>query len=292
MRRKRFIEDSFLQVDWDANKAAMAATPLARRHWVTKFESGCCGTGRMMKMWKKRVIDNCPRCGKPNETTTHILQCQCDSAQRVWEGALLSLDEWLYENRTCPDLRKLLQHILYRWKKGLEVTPLRDYDFEACKDVFVSQQQIGWRQLMGGCLSVEWARVQQSYYQWRDIRRTGKRWAISLIRKLWEIAWDLWDDRNDLLHSTPLAADLNGAASLDKAIREECLLGSEGLPVTVQRLFPIDVEKLIKTSLLQRKAWLVSVRAARELLQDTRIQDEFTNPKSYLRKWVGLQDSK
>ena len=109
---------------------------------------------------------------------------------------------------------------------------------------------------------------------------------------MWEIAWDLWDDRNDLLHSTPLAADLNGAASLDKAIREECLLGSEGLPVTVQRLFPIDVEKLIKTSLLQRKAWLVSVRAARELLQDTRIQDEFTNPKSYLRKWVGLQDSK
>ena len=75
---------------------------------------------------------------------------------------------------------------------------------------------------------------------------------------------------------------------MDKSIREECLLGCGGLPVTVRRIFPADVEKLIKTSLIQRKAWLVSVRAARELIQDTRIQDEFTNPKSYLRKWVGL----
>ena len=168
------------------------------------------------------------------------------------------------------------------------MTPLQDFDFEACEDVFVSQQKIGWRQLMGGCLSVEWARAQQAYYQWRDIRRTGKRWAVALIRKLWEIAWDLWSDRNDALHQTPLAADLEGAVSLDKAIREECLLGSADLPANVRCNFPSDVEQLIQSPLTQKKAWLVLVRAARELIHDTRIQDEFTNPKSYLRKWVGL----
>ena len=141
---------------------------------------------------------------------------------------------------------------------------------------------------MGGCLSVEWAKAQHAYYQWINIRRTGKRWAIALIKKLWEISWDLWDDRNDVLHKTPLAADLEGAASLDNAIREECLLGSEGLPATVRSTFPKDINKLIRAPLTQRKAWLVLVRAARELIHDTRIQDEFTNPKLYLRKWVGL----
>jgi hypothetical protein len=31
-------------------------------------------------------------------------------------------------------------------------------------------------------------------------RKTGKRWISSLIKKLWEIAWDLWEHRNGVLH--------------------------------------------------------------------------------------------
>ena len=85
-----------------------------------------------------------------------------------------------------------------------------------------------------------------------------------------------------------MAADFSGAVSLDKAIQEECQLGSEGLPPLVRTTFPKDIEKLIRAPLIQRKSWLVLVRAARELVHDTRIQDEFTNPRSHLRKWVGL----
>ncbi len=31
-------------------------------------------------------------------------------------------------------------------------------------------------------------------------RNRGKRWAIALIKKLWETAWDLWEHRNGILH--------------------------------------------------------------------------------------------
>ena len=288
LNRKRFTNTSFFEVDWEANKAAMASVKLSRRHWVTKFESGICGTGRMMKIWRQRVIDNCPRCGAPNETTTHIIQCPGGSANTVWDTSLASLDEWLSDQKTCPDLRKLLIHALSRWRLGLDVTNLRSFQFEWCENIFESQQIIGWRQLMGGCLSIEWAMAQQTYFKWMGIRRTGKRWVVSLIKRMWEISWDLWDDRNDFLHKTPMAADLSGAASLDKAIREEYQLGSAGLPTPVRRQFPKDINKFLKTSLIQRKSWLVLVRASRELIHDNRIQDEFTNPQSYLRKWVGL----
>ena len=84
------------------------------KNWVTKFESGVCGTGRMMKRWNQRVIDNCPRCGVANEDTNHILKCPSASAQTVWKDSLLTLDEWLQTKKTCPDLRKLLLHILGR----------------------------------------------------------------------------------------------------------------------------------------------------------------------------------
>ena len=59
-KKKRISEKGYFMVDWEANQAAMKSVPQSKRQWVTKFESGICGTGRMMKLWKQRVIDNCP----------------------------------------------------------------------------------------------------------------------------------------------------------------------------------------------------------------------------------------
>ena len=140
----------------------------------------------------------------------------------------------------------------------------------------------------GEFLALDWARAQDSYFKWLGMKRTGTRWVVSLIKKLWDISWDLWDDRNKVLHNTPMAGDLSGAASLDKAIGEEFMLGSTGLPALVRGQFPENVQNILKAPLLQRKSWLVLVRASRELVNDNRIQDEFTDPQSYLRKWVGL----
>ena len=141
---------------------------------------------------------------------------------------------------------------------------------------------------MGGCISVEWARVQQQYYDWLGIQKTGRRWAIAVIKRLWQTSWDMWDNRNEFIHSTPMAADLNGAVLLDEAIKKECQLGNDGLPEAVKRTFPVDVNTLLVQPLIQRKHWFILVRASRELIQDRRIQDEFTDPQSHLRKWVGL----
>ena len=36
-KRKRMAEQGYFQVDWDANKDAMKAVNVSRRHWVSKF---------------------------------------------------------------------------------------------------------------------------------------------------------------------------------------------------------------------------------------------------------------
>jgi hypothetical protein len=291
-RKKRFTYSSFLEVDWDANKRAFKSVSITRRHWVTKFEAGICGTGRMMKLWKQRVIDNCPKCREPNETTTHVLQCKSEATNAIWEKSLESLEGWLRENNTCPDIKRLLLQILNQWRLGQVVQNITDIEFESCEGVFRAQKEIGWRQLMGGCLSFEWAKAQEDYFKWIGIRRTGERWVTELIKKLWDIAWDLWEDRNKALHNTSMEAILSGVASLDKAINEEYQLGSAGLPKAVRDNFPDDIEEVLKAPLIQKKSWFTLVRAARELIHDERIQDEFTDPRSYLRKWVGLQYGK
>ena len=82
---------------------------------------------------------------------------------------------------------------------------------------------------------------------------------------------------------------LSGAISLDNAIIEECQLGTDGLPRIVRDTFPTDINELLQSPLIHRKSWYVLVRSVRELIHDERIQNEFTDPQSHLRKWVGLQ---
>ena len=45
-------EQGYFQIDWEVNKLSIKASPVSQCHWVTKFESGMCGTGEMMKIWK------------------------------------------------------------------------------------------------------------------------------------------------------------------------------------------------------------------------------------------------
>ena len=141
---------------------------------------------------------------------------------------------------------------------------------------------------MGGCISFEWAKVQGDYYKWIGRKKTGKRWAVALIQKLWDVSWDQWECRNGALHNTPMAADLSGALSLDRAISAEYALGPRGLPSIVRKEFPSDITTFLTSPPIERKCWLVLVRAAREVRHDTRIQDEFSHPQSSLRTWVGL----
>ena len=141
---------------------------------------------------------------------------------------------------------------------------------------------------MGGCLTIEWARAQEDYYRWLGIRRTGERWVSEVIKKLWNISWDLWQDRNDILHKTSRVAILSGEASLDSAINEEYQLGNDELPKAVQNSFPDDIEEILSAPLIRKKSWYALVRTAREATRDGRIQNEFTDPRSHLRKWVGL----
>ena len=63
-----------------------------------------------MKIRKQRLVSNCPRCGAPNETSTHILKCESKTAKATWDKSLEKLGEWLKHSRACPDIVSLILH--------------------------------------------------------------------------------------------------------------------------------------------------------------------------------------
>ena len=287
-KRKQFTEESFFDVDWTSVAQAMKGSALHRQHWVTKFESGCCATGKMMHIWKKRLIPNCPRCNAAVEDTTHILRCQSISSLQVWESSIKHLQEWLLESNTCPDLSTLLITALQQWKTNRRMVRPHGMTFPRCNELWNAQMGIGWRNALGGSLSNLWKEIQHNYYIFIGSRKTGVRWVSMLIKKLWLISWDQWADRNNILHESPLADDLSGALTLDRSITMEWNKGTVNMPQRVKRTFPQSVDSILHAPLEKKKKWFTLVRSFREMIGEE-TEDEFGTAHKRMRRWVGLE---
>lgn len=48
--------------------------------------------------------------------------------------------------------------------------------------------------------ALEWEATPQAFYSFIRSSPTGRRWVTFLIMKLWDVAWDLWQHPNDILH--------------------------------------------------------------------------------------------
>ena len=84
-----------------------------------------------------------------------------------------------------------------------------------------------------------------------------------LVRRIWEIAWTLWDDRNKVLHSREQGqrhALLSEVA--DKFIREAFATGCDNLPATEQAMFKMGMEAVLQQPLDKKEAWMQSIQAA------------------------------
>ena len=129
------------------------------------------------------------------EDAAHVWQCKEEQALEVWDKSIEALHLWLMDQQTQPGIQEAICNGLRAWKYGTEHPPVASH-FAQLQEAIHLQDQISWQALLEGCLSLEWQGVQQHYYLWMGIRKTGRRWLSSLIKKLWEIAWDQWDHRN------------------------------------------------------------------------------------------------
>jgi hypothetical protein len=66
---------------------------------------------------------------------------------------------------------------------------------------FSDQSTLGWRNFLEGFLHTSWQATQKIYFARIGSARSPKRWTTALIQKLWDVAWDMWEHRNDILHN-------------------------------------------------------------------------------------------
>ena len=116
---------------------------------------------------------------------------------------------------------------------------------------------IGWQFLVESLIPQLWVSHQNQFYYKHEKLRNGKRWATQMILKLFDIAWDLWEHRNGIVHST------NINLQLEQVNAEVAAAILNGPPTCdADHLFTPTQILTLETALLPTKqAWLALVQA-------------------------------
>ena len=192
--KKQLSEESAGKVDWEV--LTKSAKNYARTKWLSKFVTGICGVGYMLKLWKHQAHDSCPRCGQEKETTQHVIQCKEESATKVWEEAVEHLDTWMTDNQADPTMQDYIIASLKGWRNG-NPTPHAQRQQTSIREASEDQNLIGWHNLISGFISKQWRLIQQTHLKEIGSMKSPILWISRFQRRIWEIPWALWQHRND-----------------------------------------------------------------------------------------------
>ena len=117
----------------------------------------------------------------------------------------------------------------------------------------LAQEMIGWQAFMEGCLSISW-RCHASTFLPK--KYSPRRWTSLLVKKLWLVAFDMWDHRCKLLHKNDLSNKLQGLPEIDRRIRSLLRKDILALCPHERRVFYIPEADIFASTPKFRREWL------------------------------------
>jgi hypothetical protein len=82
---------------------------------------------------------------------------------------------------------------------------------------------------MLGRIALKWSDSQQHHIESLRKKNNGRRWAVSVIQKALDVAWDMWEQRNDVKHDTPHPRKAAEVARIKVELQLLCRQGSKKL---------------------------------------------------------------
>jgi hypothetical protein len=176
-------------------------------------------------------------------------------------GSSHVLRAWLEKMNTATYGIVWIIQRLTEWRSSKPFSPIHT-DLPGLQEAIEAQDCIGWLAFFEGCIAVGWTGIQEAHFLWLGLRNTGKRWATSLVVKLWEVTWDMWDHRNQIKYNLETAQNLAQRDSILLAVCSEYAVGRSGLPRRDWRLFKRPLLYILASLLHYLDTWLLRVKTA------------------------------
>ena len=281
-KKSRLAPNRGGEVEWGQYKGALKLIPPARRQWTQKHFTGFEGTNAMMFNWGKRTTNTCPNCAL-KETHRHIMQCQSTRATVAYRNIERNFESWL-KMTTSRDIRLTIMAHLDAYREQEEIEEPDDIA-EDVQYASRKQRRIGPNAFAEGLLVDTWQHVQKRYLNDTQSQRCPSRWIRELIKKLWQVSWDMWDSRNGAVHRNPETRKDVIIAQLDKEIEDAHHDGTTNqfMPRLERMFFRVDVEAVLEKTEYQKRTWL---HMANRFIERDRQRVVRNKGTQLLREWL------
>jgi hypothetical protein len=86
--------------------------------------------------------------------------------------------------------------------------------------MYYEQEEISWYQFLEGFHHINWQTLQQQHYDSIHSPCSGRQWQVGLLKRLWELARELWEDRNKAKHREEVNDRDPETLACNRAIRQ------------------------------------------------------------------------
>ena len=283
-KRKRFKQQPATTIDWDSSHKALKSMNQGQRREFIKHHSGNQATNKNMLRRKKRDTEACPRCSAPVEDSKHIITCPHPTATELWEKSLDHIEQWLQNSQTDPKISSIILSRLHSWRTNTDPEIFDGLPITLDQLLF-KQDNIGWEAAFRGCWSHGWAEAQEQYFKTLKSRKSGRRWLAALIKKLWQVAWDMWEHRNGIIHDKEQG---QLALILKRDIQLEYSKGFSNLPSDLRQAARLPIDQVLKWSLKQQQNWLGRIQDGRNFgtAEEQQARRQVRAQQQFMADWL------
>ena len=266
IRKGHFTDETWDLVDWELQGRCFDSVPLGFQVWLSKHATGWCGVGRKLKQYGFQDHSLCPRCSLVEETTKHVLCCSSRDATATWTNLVETLRQWMVKHQTPHLMRSAIIQRLTEWRNDRPFQPLLLHT-DLLRQAFAQQDQIGWWNFLLGRHSPLFTSAITQHYAILGGTLHARSWHKKFIKKLWELGFEMWEDRNRFVHGdTPTPQQRRDLALLRQQALVEFTKGNQDLP---QRERTLLANKPLVLTLSPRalQKWIITVQQARAAYQ-------------------------
>jgi hypothetical protein len=260
-----FTPTQFDCINWVLVHRTLHKLPRLFQIWAAKQVLGVTGTMKFLANQDKRS-PLCPSCLECKETCTHIAWCPESERSKAFHQSTKTIERWLGENKTHPDLQALL--LLYLHRRGLRTCQACVVEL-SLPPIFhklaQSQDTIGWDNFAMGMISTKLLALQSAHIRESKHTTNAARWVTGLITQLLQVGHTQWIYQCVLGHDRTMGTlILQHKAEMIKEIEYQLDLGKESLAEEDRFLLECNFDNLSTTAGESQGYWLLAIRAARE----------------------------
>jgi len=171
---------------------------------------------------------------------------------------------------------------------GLQTWRTRDQP-PSNSPVALWQLSLGLEAVLDGWISLAWREHQEADWVQCCQCKLSKWWTVELIKKLWNVSWDMWDHQNEALHNSKRYWDEILDSKINDQIHECFNQGMQAVLRDAFALFQQSLEELLQHPQHYKEKWMELVRAAKK----RKIHHEhgaYLSKQHSRRWWLGLEE--